>query len=95
MLALVRMPAYALHGQMQQRQRLKSLHRFSTQTNAVLITTDVAARGLDIPLVQHVVHYNVPHTAEIFVHRSGRTARAFTAGLSLSIVAAPVSSVKS
>lgn len=50
------------------------------------MTTDVAARGLDIPNVQHVIHYQVPRTSEIYVHRSGRTARATNEGLSLLLI---------
>lgn len=50
---------------MQQRQRLKSLERFSSNPRAVLLATDVAARGLDIPDIEHVIHYQVPRTAEV------------------------------
>lgn len=55
----------ALHASMQQRQRLKSLERFSSNPRAVLLATDVAARGLDIPDIEHVIHYQVPRTAEV------------------------------
>ncbi|OAD70496.1 hypothetical protein PHYBLDRAFT_115158, partial [Phycomyces blakesleeanus NRRL 1555(-)] len=72
-----------LHAQMQQKQRLKSLDRFKTNDKAVLIASDVAARGLDIPLVDHVIHYQLPRSGEIYVHRSGRTARANRDGVSL------------
>ena len=75
-----------LHAQMQQRQRLKNLDRFISNPSAVLIATDVAARGLDIKNVQHVVHYQVPRTAEGYVHRSGRTARAQKTGLSVIMI---------
>ena len=75
-----------LHAQMQQRQRLKNLDRFVSNPAAVLIATDVAARGLDIKDVQHVVHYQVPRTAEGYVHRSGRTARAQKEGLSVIMI---------
>ena len=75
-----------LHAQMQQRQRLKNLDRFTTNPTAVLIATDVAARGLDIKDVQHVIHYQVPRTAESYVHRSGRTARAQKEGLSVIMI---------
>ncbi|CAH2327819.1 ATP-dependent RNA helicase DDX24 [Pelobates cultripes] len=54
--------------------------------SCVLLTTDVAARGLDIPNVQHVLHYQVPRTSETYVHRSGRTARASSDGLSLLLI---------
>merc|ERR1712223_613715 len=75
-----------LHAQMQQRQRLKNLDRFISNPSAVLIATDVAARGLDIKDVQHVIHYQVPRTAESYVHRSGRTARAQKEGLSVIMI---------
>ena len=79
--------AWPLHAQMQQRQRLKSLDRFRSCESGVLLATDVAARGLDIPLIQHVVHFHVPKTAEMYVHRSGRTARAHQDGLSVLLLA--------
>ncbi|KAI8073307.1 P-loop containing nucleoside triphosphate hydrolase protein [Gongronella butleri] len=72
-----------LHAQMQQRQRLKNLDRFKANERAVLVASDVAARGLDIPLVEHVIHYQLPRSGEIYVHRSGRTARANREGISL------------
>ncbi|XP_071965902.1 ATP-dependent RNA helicase DDX24-like isoform X2 [Antedon mediterranea] len=75
-----------LHSSMHQRQRLKNLERFAANPKGVLLATDVAARGLDIPNVQHVIHYQVPRTSESYVHRSGRTARANKEGLSLMLV---------
>ncbi|XP_012141553.2 ATP-dependent RNA helicase DDX24 [Megachile rotundata] len=72
-----------LHASMQQRQRLKNLERFQADENGVLIATDVAARGLDIPNVEHVIHYQVPRTSESYVHRSGRTARALKEGITV------------
>ncbi|XP_041968399.1 ATP-dependent RNA helicase DDX24 [Aricia agestis] len=72
-----------LHASMPQRQRLKNLERFRDDPRGVLVATDVAARGLDIPDVDHVVHYQVPKTAENYVHRSGRTARANKEGLTI------------
>lgn len=75
-----------LHANMHQKQRLKNLERFAERESCVLLTTDVAARGLDIPNVQHVIHYQVPRTSETYVHRSGRTARATKQGLSLLLV---------
>ncbi|XP_070556950.1 ATP-dependent RNA helicase DDX24-like [Ptychodera flava] len=77
-----------LHANMHQKQRLKNLERFSSDAKGLLLATDVAARGLDIPNVQHVVHYQIPRTAEVYVHRSGRTARASKAGLSLALIGA-------
>lgn len=76
----------SLHASLQQKQRLKSLERFSKNPEALLLATDVAARGLDIPNIQHVIHYQVPRTAETYVHRSGRTARARQEGLSVLLI---------
>ncbi|UZJ56691.1 hypothetical protein CBS101457_006011 [Exobasidium rhododendri] len=81
-----------LHSQLQQKQRLKNLDRFkatrttSTQGSSILLATDVAARGLDITNVDHVVHFQLPRTADTYVHRSGRTARAGQSGISLALV---------
>ncbi|XP_015126985.1 ATP-dependent RNA helicase DDX24 [Diachasma alloeum] len=72
-----------LHASMQQRQRLKNLEKFQEDPNSLLIATDVAARGLDIPNVEHVIHYQVPRTSEGYVHRSGRTARAQKEGITV------------
>ncbi|XP_033212431.1 ATP-dependent RNA helicase DDX24 isoform X2 [Belonocnema kinseyi] len=74
---------FPLHASMVQRQRLKNLERFQANENALLIATDVAARGLDIPNVEHVIHYQVPRTSESYVHRSGRTARAQKEGITV------------
>jgi ATP-dependent RNA helicase DDX24/MAK5 len=71
---------------MQQRQRLKNTERFTASDNGILICTDVAARGIDIPDVQYVFHYQLPRSTEIYVHRSGRTARAGSEGLSVALV---------
>jgi ATP-dependent RNA helicase DDX24/MAK5 len=75
-----------LHGKMEQKQRLKNLEKFQKNENSILMTTQVSARGLDIPNVQHVIHYQVPTTGEDYVHRSGRTARAEKEGLSILIM---------
>ncbi|XP_060919469.1 ATP-dependent RNA helicase DDX24 isoform X1 [Labrus mixtus] len=75
-----------LHANMHQKQRLKNLERFAERESCILLTTDVAARGLDIPNVQHVIHYQVPRTSETYIHRSGRTARATKEGLSLLLI---------
>ena len=72
-----------LHAQMQQRQRLRNLDRFRERARAVLVCTDVAARGLDIAGVANVVHYQIPRTTDAYVHRSGRTARADATGTSV------------
>uniref|UniRef100_A0A2K6QS11 ATP-dependent RNA helicase n=1 Tax=Rhinopithecus roxellana TaxID=61622 RepID=A0A2K6QS11_RHIRO len=75
-----------LHACMHQKQRLRNLEQFARLEDCVLLATDVAARGLDIPKVQHVIHYQVPRTSEIYVHRSGRTARAGNEVLGLMLI---------
>lgn len=76
----------SLHASMHQKQRLKSLEKFSSSSDVLLLATDVAARGLDIPNIQHVIHYQTPRTAETYIHRSGRTARATQEGLSVLLI---------
>ncbi|RYO97131.1 hypothetical protein DL765_011300 [Monosporascus sp. GIB2] len=79
-----------LHSQMPQKARLRSIERFTATPkgkSSILIATDVAARGLDIPDVDLVVHYHVPRAADTYVHRSGRTARADKTGLSVLLCA--------
>lgn len=73
-------PCEALHGDIAQSQREKTLSRFRSGDVSVLIATDVAARGLDIPNVDLVVHYDPPQDSESFLHRSGRTGRAGNKG---------------
>lgn len=82
-------PAHALHSQMPQKARLRSIERFSSPSSpsSILIATDVAARGLDIPSVRLVIHYHLPRAADMYVHRSGRTARASNVGSSIVICA--------
>lgn len=75
---------------MEQKARLRSVERFSSpdsDPSSVLVATDVAARGLDIKGINMVVHYHVPRTADMYVHRSGRTARAGASGKSVLICA--------
>jgi ATP-dependent RNA helicase DDX24/MAK5 len=81
--------AHALHSQKVQKQRLQSLERFRSSPTAIMVATDIAARGLDIPAVKHVVHYHLPRTADTYVHRSGRTARGTEEGVSL-LLCSPV-----
>ena len=76
------LPALALHSTMPQKARLRSLERFSSQ-RTILVATDVAARGLDIQNIDLIVHFHVPRTADMYVHRSGRTARADRSGKSV------------
>ncbi|MGQ3674619.1 DEAD/DEAH box helicase [Xanthobacter sp. TB0139] len=77
--------AVALHGDMDQHSRLKALDAFRTGEATLLVASDVAARGLDIPEVSHVFNYDVPHHAEDYVHRIGRTGRAGRTGTAYSI----------
>ncbi|VVC39390.1 RNA helicase, DEAD-box type, Q motif,Helicase, C-terminal,ATP-dependent RNA helicase DEAD-box, conserved [Cinara cedri] len=84
-LNILKLTPLPIHSNMIQKQRLKNLDKFRANDRGLLLATDVASRGLDIVGVNHVVHYDVPRTAEIYVHRSGRTARASNIGLSLLI----------
>ena len=88
LLDLLELKTYPLHSQLEQKQRLKNLERFKSTPNSVLLATDIAARGLDIPSVDHVIHYQIPRSADTYVHRNGRTARAMRQGFSL-IMCAP------
>ncbi|KAG6841095.1 hypothetical protein C0991_001902 [Blastosporella zonata] len=83
LMELLNVKAFPLHSQLEQRQRLKNLDRFTNTQNSVLLATDIAARGLDIPAVDHVIHYQIPRSADAYVHRNGRTARAMRKGFSL------------
>lgn len=74
--------ADAFHGGMEQRDREKALYRFSNGSCNVLVSTDLASRGLDITDVDNVVHYHLPPTEDSFVHRNGRTARWMSEGTS-------------
>ncbi|KAF8714064.1 hypothetical protein HU200_028060 [Digitaria exilis] len=74
-----------LHGDISQNQRERTLSGFREGRFNILVATDVAARGLDIPNVDLVVHYEIPNTSELFVHRSGRTARAGKKGSAILI----------
>ena len=80
--------AGALHGDMEQRARMASLDAFRNGDVALIVCSDVAARGLDIPDVSHVFNFDVPIHAEDYVHRVGRTGRAGRSGVALSIVTA-------
>ncbi|KAF9475121.1 DEAD-domain-containing protein [Pholiota conissans] len=84
---LLNINAFPLHSQLEQRQRLKNLDRFSKTPNSVLLATDIAARGLDIPAVDHVIHFQIPRSADTYIHRNGRTARAMRKGFSMLMVA--------
>ncbi|CAK9223224.1 unnamed protein product [Sphagnum jensenii] len=86
LLRLLQVPVWPLHAQMQQKQRLKAMDRFKSSEDCVMVATDVAARGLDVEGIRTVIHYQLPHSAEMYVHRSGRTARADTDGCSIALI---------
>jgi len=68
------------HGKMEQEDRERALLKFRNGSHRLLITTDLASRGLDIPEIEYVVHYQLPHNEEAFLHRNGRTARMHAKG---------------
>lgn len=76
----------ALHGDLRQNKRDKVMQNFRTQKFRVLIATDIAARGLDVPHIAHVINYDLPQVAEDFIHRIGRTARAGAQGSVISFI---------
>ena len=76
----------ALHGDLDQRARMAALDAFRNDQVQLLVCSDVAARGLDIPEVSHVINYDAPHHSEDYVHRIGRTGRAGKTGCALTIV---------
>jgi ATP-dependent RNA helicase RhlE len=78
--------ATAIHGNKSQPQRLKALAEFKQGSVRVLVATDIAARGLDIEALPHVVNFDLPHVAEDYVHRIGRTGRAGSSGEAISLV---------
>ncbi|MCF6328388.1 MAG: DEAD/DEAH box helicase [Henriciella sp.] len=80
--------AAAIHGNKSQPQRMKALAAFKKGTTPVLVATDIAARGIDVDGVSHVINFEMPNVAEQYVHRIGRTARAGKDGLAISFVAA-------
>jgi len=75
-----------IHGDRSQRQRFVALDGFKSGKFRIMVATDVAARGLDVPHIAHVINYDMPQSAEDYVHRIGRTARAGAGGEALSIV---------
>ena len=76
----------AIHGNVRQNKRLNILNKFRNQKFTVLIATDIAARGLDIPHIEHVINYDLPQRTEDYIHRIGRTARAGKKGSALSFI---------
>jgi ATP-dependent RNA helicase DeaD len=78
--------AESLHGDLSQGQRDAVMRKFRSQTVRILVATDVAARGLDVNDITHVIHYKLPDDAAIYTHRSGRTARAGKSGASIALL---------
>lgn len=70
----------------EQKKKLLVSCSFKSASNSVLLATDIAARGLDIPAVDHVIHFQIPRTADTYIHRSGRTARAMNKGFSMLMI---------
>ena len=78
--------ADALHGDLSQAQRDTVMKKFRLKNIDILVATDVAARGLDVNSLTHVIHYSLPDDPEVFVHRSGRTGRAGRDGVSMALI---------
>ncbi|AZA56700.1 DEAD/DEAH box helicase [Chryseobacterium shandongense] len=78
--------ADALHGDLSQAQRDTVMKKFRLKNIDILVATDVAARGLDVNSLTHVIHYSLPDDPEVFVHRSGRTGRAGKDGISIALI---------
>ena len=85
-LSKVKIKSFALHGGLRQSKRNTVMKNFRDKKFRILIATDVAARGLDVPHIEHVINYDLPQMAEDFIHRIGRTARAGLSGVALSFV---------
>lgn len=86
MLRQFNFPTICLHSMMKQKQRFATLAKFKASVYKILIATDVAARGLDIPTVQVVINHNTPGLPKTYIHRVGRTARAGRNGVSITLV---------
>jgi ATP-dependent RNA helicase RhlE len=80
------LPATAIHSDRSQNERTQALDEFKQGKSAILVATDIAARGLDIDSLPFVINYELPHTPEDYVHRIGRTGRAGTTGEAISLV---------
>ena len=78
--------AITIHGDLSQKQRDNAMYRFKKATEDVLVATDIAARGIDVPAVGHVINYDLPEDPLIYFHRIGRTARAGSTGKAISLV---------
>ncbi|GAB4574807.1 MAG: DEAD/DEAH box helicase [Rhodothalassiaceae bacterium] len=79
------LPAAAIHGNKSQGQRERALAAFRSGQTPILVATDIAARGIDVDDISHVINFELPNVAEAYVHRIGRTARAGRAGIAISL----------
>ncbi|KAH8241016.1 hypothetical protein KR026_010294 [Drosophila bipectinata] len=86
MLRALGLAAIPLHGQMSQNKRLAALNKFKAKNRSILISTDVASRGLDIPHVDVVLNFDIPTHSKDYIHRVGRTARAGRSGKAITLV---------
>lgn len=86
MLRLLGFPAIPIHGQLTQPKRLGALNKFKAGERSILIATDVASRGLDIPSVDVVINHDLPNHSKDYIHRVGRTARAGRSGKAITLV---------
>ena len=78
--------AITIHGDLSQRERDNAMYRFKKGTEDILVATDIAARGIDVPAVGHIINYDVPFEPLMYFHRIGRTARAGATGKAISLV---------
>ncbi len=78
--------AIPIHGKLSQAKRLGALNKFKSKTNSILVATDVASRGLDIPHVDVVINFDIPTHSKDYIHRVGRTARAGRSGKAITFV---------
>ncbi|KIY62831.1 DEAD-domain-containing protein, partial [Cylindrobasidium torrendii FP15055 ss-10] len=85
-LRILGFPAVPIHGKLSQSQRLGALNKFKSGAKTILVATDVASRGLDIPSVDVVINFDIPTHSKDYIHRVGRTARAGRAGKSITLV---------
>ena len=81
--------AEGLHGDLRQHKRDKIMRQYREKKFRILVATDIAARGLDVPHIEHVINYDLPQVAEDYIHRMGRTARAGAEGSAISFVSSP------
>jgi ATP-dependent RNA helicase DeaD len=78
--------AVTIHGDLSQKQRDNAMHKFKRGAEDILVATDIAARGIDVPAIGNVINYDVPEDPNIYFHRIGRTARAWGVGKAISLV---------